>query len=98
MTDYTLKVTGYYNDADFFTAESNITEEQLGRVKTVVGKMEGDWLGVSWGGRFPQPNLTENEKDWIRNFIPYGSQGVECHNLEFEYAPKITWTKIEGLG
>lgn len=88
-------ITGDYNDGDYVTKKSVITDEQINIMRDIVNKVEKIKLyGGGYAGCFEwktgdqqeepfllaHPELTEDEIELVEEFRPSGEYGI--HTIE----------------
>ena len=92
MAKYQLVITADWNDADYLTAITPVTEAKLKKLKPIIKKIKnnnGDW------DRMKTFNiLTEEEYDFFFGYLPGGyPDGCDIHHIEEMYLQEIAKNK-----
>ncbi|HEX8586148.1 MAG TPA: hypothetical protein VF680_17280 [Allosphingosinicella sp.] len=78
------------NDGDYINKKTQITEDDIIKVKDILSKLNIGSYDLSWGRGDIQdedndphilyPQLSEEEIEFLENYIPYGEYGI--HTIE----------------
>jgi len=86
---YTLEVVADYNDGDYLTEMSDITEKHLEKLKPLIKAIkgcDGDWNWRDTDNQSgPYVDFTIHELEDFDGFLPYAPDGLHIHTVESIY-------------
>jgi len=93
MKEFTIKIIGDVNDADYVTKVTDVTSEQLDLIKDILA-LTGKEYDASSLYSSMDTIITEGEQEFMSEFLPTGDY-ANIHRIEsVEVAPIVTWKKI----
>lgn len=79
MAKHLLIVKADYNDADYVTEISEVSDKDLAKLRPIFNKIKNYYGDHNWASKHEY--LTEDEVDRMENYVPYAPDSMDIHSI-----------------